>query len=702
MKKPKSVERVKIKKRTNPTKPEINQHQNDNANAQIVQVIFPENTELRKVRKRKKGKSAATKKKEKEKDELLETLKQRLNEYDQLQAQAQKSGIKIPSEIGISLINKSDLKTNEDIQTYINDVTRKISLLQELIEKAQAPAQVGFPLRLGSGVAPQLPSLPAFPQQPRFIPQQPIPTQPSRTPTQPSRTPTQPDQTRETLDRISREIRDRLKERGESFDEPESQSGIMPPTEGDPEQTQPTQPAQPQAQVDPEDLVTWNGIKFGNQLLNIVAPKGWEPEYKSFSQYLNNIESTVLSNEKIKDVYHIPLADENRLFRERDNIKTSYNKWFSSLKDNLKLFVLQQPPMNTVHFELIEDLELTPQELAKKIFKEQGKRFIEITAGNQAPSIETKIQQGGENPFKQQEDNKAYQDYEKKYASVENRLVQIRTEIDQLKTTPPSSREVMQSSSLINTELNELDDEMTKQYDSVPDFVKLGVSTKQDSILDKINQLRVANGNLGKVATRPREIKVLTKRDAIKVLKNYVNASRPNITAQRKDAIKLLFGDDFMAEVSRTKPAAAKRAVIAEEFITFMKTEEPNWKPRNIADRNPQQGSGRTGQVADDTGGSKYFGSEPTSETRDNDVRTIQRYLEASYQGSVFQAIPVDMSVREALKRLFGTDFIRSLDDAAANTDKYSVIYNKAFSYREQGDQFILDNLGKSNTQIQF
>ena len=701
MKKAKSVERVKIVKRANPTKPEINQQQNDNANAQIVQVIFPPDTELRKVRKkRRKGKSPASKKK----DELLETLKQRLNEYDQLQAQAQKSGVKIPSELGVSLINKSDLKTNEDIQNYINDVTRKISLLQELIEKAQAPAQVGFPLRLGSGVAPQLPSLPAFPQQPRFIPQQPIPTQPSRTPTQPSRTPTQPqpDQTKETLDRISREIRDRLKERGESFDEPESQSGIMPPTEGDPEQSQPATPAIPQAQPDPEDLVTLKGIKVGNKLLNIVAPKGWEPEYKSFSQYVNNVERIVLINEKIKDVYHIPLADENNLYKERDNLKTSYDKWFSSLKDNLKLFVLQQPPMNIVHIDLIQDLELTPEELAKKLFKEQGKRFIEITAGNQAPSIETKIQQGGENPFNKQEDNKAYQNYEKKYASVTSRLVQIRTEIDQLKTTPPSSREVMQSSSLINTELNELDEEMTKQYDSVPDFVKLGVSTKQDTIMDRINQLRVANGNLGQIAPRPREIKVLTKRDAIKVLKTYVNASRPNMTAQRKDAIKLLFGDDFMAEVSRTKPAAAKRAVIAEEFITFMKTEEPNWKPKNIADRNPQQGSGRTGQGADDTGGSKYFGSEPTSETRDNDVRTIQRYLEASYQGSVFQAIPVDMSVREAVKRLFGTDFLRRLDDAATNSDKYSVIYNKAFTYREEGSQFILDNLGKSNTQIQF
>ena len=104
-KKSKSVERTKPDKSSKRIEPDIiqvkqplsrgNQNANSNKNTQVVQIVFPPDTEIRKVKKKKKGKSSAVKKREKEREELLNQLKQRLEEYDRLQEQAQKLQIKI-------------------------------------------------------------------------------------------------------------------------------------------------------------------------------------------------------------------------------------------------------------------------------------------------------------------------------------------------------------------------------------------------------------------------------------------------------------------------------------------------------------------------------------------------------------------------------------------------------------------------------
>ena len=169
MVKTKSVERDKKKKADI-----INT--NKNTNNQIVQILFPNDVELRKVKKKKKRKPSNTKKR----DELLETLKQNLENYDNLQQQAQQLKIKIPTEIGISVINRSDLKTDTDIQNYIDDVSKKTTLLQELINKNKQvnlfSISTPFPNRLGSGII-NLPTLPpAIPQTIMPTPVAPIPT----------------------------------------------------------------------------------------------------------------------------------------------------------------------------------------------------------------------------------------------------------------------------------------------------------------------------------------------------------------------------------------------------------------------------------------------------------------------------------------------------------------------------------------------
>ena len=112
---------------TKPKKADVIQQSSnaDNANQQVVQVIFPADVELRKVKKKKRGKSSSQKKR----DELLERLKAALQSYDGLQDEAQKLNIKIPSEIGLTVINQADLKTNTDIENYIADVQKNETVL---------------------------------------------------------------------------------------------------------------------------------------------------------------------------------------------------------------------------------------------------------------------------------------------------------------------------------------------------------------------------------------------------------------------------------------------------------------------------------------------------------------------------------------------------------------------------------------------
>jgi hypothetical protein len=571
----KSVERVKPKR----TKPEITQKDNTNANAQIVQVIFPPDTELRKVRKKRKGPSAATRKKQKERDELLETLKSKLNEYDQLQVQAQQASIKIPAEIGVAVINKSDLKTNEDIQNYINDVSRKISLLQQLIEKAQTPAQMGLPLRLGSGVAPMIPTLPAFPLQPRLIPPQPIPVQPQPIPVQPQPQPqSEPDQTRQTLDRLATEIKDKLKERGETYQEPE-----ITITQDQEFLTPRSQPDEPQQLLKEGDLILNKGVLVGNKELDIQAPKGWYEQYEPFRRYINNVMNDTFRNKRMDGVFHIPLETVNILYRDRDEIKEEYEQWFSSLPDDQKEFILnpQNQPVNQVHIELLSDVELNPEELAKKLLSQNRIGFTEITAGNQRPAYEIRVQQGGSNPFKSDEDNKAYQEYMKQYATVTNELISIEQELqrmEQAQADPSPDR-----LKALRKQINDLDSTMQQLYLSLPDDVKLAVGTEQDKIRGRMYRERIDIDNVSEPPQapirRPKRATVTNEEEAIKRLRFYVSNSSTKVVDGVYDAIDILFGNEFRNMVKSKKSAAEKRAIITKNFNSYLENQNTPLPP---------------------------------------------------------------------------------------------------------------------------
>jgi hypothetical protein len=585
----KSVERTKQDKSNKEEQPEIiqikqplsrgNQNANSNKNTQVVQIVFPEDTEIRKVKKKKKGKSSATKKKEKEREELLNQLKQKLEEYDALQEQAQKLKIKIPEEMGIKVINQSDLKTNEDIGNYINDVVKKIAQLQQLLQQSQQPSSAGMGSmssmgsfnRLGAGVI-QFPTLPASrPFEPPVVP--PIVPQPSGL----------DPRKKAELDRLAREAQERISGGGGSY------APFQP--------SQPLQPSGSQIPIKEGDLVESKGVQYGNQRVDIKAPKGFVELYNQYRRYLENVDYITKQNEIMDGIFHIPLEQENALFNERDKLVKDYKAWFASLDRNLNAYMLD--PKNRIeyqmNYELGQDSSARPQDTAKRLLSQQGVKYTEITGGNEAPAITTRIQQGGDKPFKKEEDNKAYKKYEGAYTDAMNKLMSVRQQIQALEGSGKKPAQLTLND--LSIKINDIETSISDVYNGLPPIVKLAVMVEEDKIHKRLNDERQAIGNLQNVPSSPTQppspsppvvppvVEPVIESDAqaIEILKDFSTKEAPRYVKRVEQAVSQILGEDFHREIASLAPDERRKRIV-ERFSRFMSSHDPSWKP-NPADR---------------------------------------------------------------------------------------------------------------------
>ncbi len=493
-KKTKSVERVKKKKVEE--KPIIENIQvkqplskgSQNLNNQIVQVIFPANMEIRKVKKKKRKR---TPKKDNEKEELLNELKEKLQQYDSLQEQAQQANIKIPSELGVSVISKSDLKTNEDIKTYINDIVKKIGLLQELIEKTKTPApSTGLPLRMGSGLIGLQP--PIQPQiQPQIQPFQPqIPIQPVRPQVQPA--PVQPvDDKQARLQRLIKAAQDRIAGQGGTVPvaPPLSPTGINIGLN----------PLSPRPQIPPLGLQKFSIPKDGITL-EVQAPSGWGELYNLYTMYSRATEQQTANNQFVKGVFHIPLQEYNSLIDSRNQFVTKYNTYLSNLTPAERAYLEDSNNINIhrLHTELINNTKLEPAQLAKILFKESKIPFKEITQGNEEPMIDKQIDAMGEDAFTNEEDKKAYKKYSDDYFKNTTALQQIEVDIKQNPTEKRLEKKAVKVERLASN--------MRNAYDFLSGIVKAGIKTRQDEFLERVETVRQEIANLrGQAQVNPND-----------------------------------------------------------------------------------------------------------------------------------------------------------------------------------------------------
>ena len=551
------------------------QNANTNKNTQIVQVIFPEDVELRKVKKKRKGKSSATKKKEKEKEELLNQLKSKLEEYDNLQQKAQELKIKIPESIGIKVINQQDLKNNETIANYINDVVNKISQLRELIEQAQTPS-VGLPMRLGAGIQ-QFPSLPpaisTIPTPiPTGIPER-IPI-PNRIPRVEPRTqgdeltpPAPKDETKEKLDKIAEDIKKKLNEKGTQFDEPETE------TESKSTNTE--------TDTIKEGELIFKQVKLGDDFVGVLAPPGWGLLYNSYRRYLENVEYLTGQNELMEGIYHIPLEKTDQLLNTRDKLRQDYSMWYNNLDPKFKKYILdpKNKILNQVHLDMAKQLRLRPADLAKELFKEQKIPFKEITQGNEKPAITERIEEGGTSPFKDEKENKDYQKYMKEYADRTADLMKIREKIMNMKNPRLTQAEYND----LNSQINNLSTQIENVYNSLSGEVKLGVITENQEIMNRFNAIRTLLNVPDRRPAQPAEPvePVEPSRISVEVAVKNLNAyaqkvksnKNPQLTQKIKDSIRETMGQPYLDKLLQETDKKKQRENLTRDFLQWKNTD---------------------------------------------------------------------------------------------------------------------------------
>ena len=573
-KKNKSVERVK----NNTTV------MNDsNLNNQSVQIIFPPDTEIRKVKKKPKRKTGKSKS-EKEKDALLEQLKEDLKNYDSVQQEAVEKKVKIPQELGVSTITKADLKKNDDIKLFISDVVNKTQKMRELIaaaeQKVSQPSR-GFPLRLGGGINRFANLPPAIPQQivqPQIIPPTPIPSQtPQKIPTAPKS-----DEKLEALKKIAEETKEQLEKSGVDVpiqpptdpsttadEDPKSPitSGsllpdpskpvIRPPKpEVPPIQNIPTEPVAPDEpepqspQPPPVDTSNYesNTLKNGE---TVIAPRGWYDIYNKFQFNLKNLQFITQQNQKLSGVYHIPLTRYNDFKLSQTNILNEYSKYFDSLRPQDRKYILTEPMVKAVDTAMKNDFKKEPKDLMIELFTEQKIPFKEITQGDEVPELETAIQQQG---LKDDEKQKALELFEKKLATETNALIR-------LKSTIPTLNGDQVGESL--RELNKTEEDIIVEYNKLDPIVKLGVEDGKEKLLVRINETKSLLGQ---------RLVMLPNSNDVPKLKEYIEDSNKNFTTAGVNSIYAivlrLFGKVFADSVA-LENADNKRKRIRKELKKY-------------------------------------------------------------------------------------------------------------------------------------
>ena len=572
-KKNKSVERVKVN----------NTVMNDsNLNNQSVQIIFPSDTEIRKVKKKPKRKTGKSKS-EKEKDALLEQLKEDLKNYDSVQQEAVEKKIKIPQELGVSTITKADLKKNDDIKLFISDVVNKTQKMRELIaaaeQKLSQPSR-GFPLRLGGGINrfANLPSV--FPQQqeiiqPQVIPPTPIPSQiPQKIPTAPSS-----DEKLEALKKIAEETKEQLEKSGVDVpinppSDPNTtadEDPISPITPGSllPDPSKPVirppqvpklplpvpsvpqdEPAPQSPQPPPVDTSGYesNTLKNGQ---TVITPPGWYDIYRKFEFDLKNLQFVTQQNQKLPGVYHIPLTRYNNFKIAQTNILTEYSKYFDSLRPQDRKYILTEPMVKAVDTAMKKDFKKEPKDLMVELFTEQKIPFKEITQGNETPELETAIQQQG---LKDDEKQKALELFEKKLATETNALIR-------LKGTIPTLNGDQVGESL--RELNKTEEEIIVEYNKLDPIVKLGVEDGKEKLLVRINETKSLLGQ---------RLVMLPNSNDVPKLKEYIEDSNKNFTTAGVNSIYAivlrLFSKSFADSVA-LENADNKRKRIRKELKKY-------------------------------------------------------------------------------------------------------------------------------------
>ena len=568
----KSVERQKPKKKEHDKEPiadiiAVKQPlskggQNINKNTQNVIIQFPNDVELRKVKKKKKSKPKDNKRKQ-----LLEQLKTELENYDNIQAEVRKKNIKIPANLGLTMISTSELKTNDDILKFIQDVALKTEGLKKLLnpQMEQAITTPIQPNRFGIQEAVRymggIPVNPAV-QPPQPPPQQPIPSIRPFTPSQ-SEKPSTYDPFKDLKD-LEKEVSDKIGGGTQLPPAPLSPQPSNATSTGgtiiDGGQTitgLPTNPVEMEEYSRPKqsDLATIKGAVLGGHdtmtggtPVDISVPPGWYRLYHRWEKYQSDIgynDRERFSIGKPEDnFYHIPLTDYNRITKQRNTLRDEYRIFINTIPRDQLNYLINDPNLSPFHKIMMNGLNLEPKEILAQQLTKQGIPFSEITQGNEQPARAIAIQKS---KFKDPALEKQREDFETYISTKTIDLQQLNNQIQRKQETGQVlSQEEKQGDMDI---VYAMEGQAKDKYEKLPPDIQIDARVAYDKFIKRTNDV-LSIINTGKTfdptaSSIDPEKKEKLQRTAYKDLVDYIEDDPQNTLGKKKKKINIKNGRKY-------------------------------------------------------------------------------------------------------------------------------------------------------------
>ena len=398
---------------------------NNNVNQNAIQIIFPEDMELRKVKKKKKKKSPNQSKKK----ELIDELKELLQDYDQEIEVAKEKNINLPAELGELPKDIKELKSTKQLELVTDEIKNKILKIQQFIKgdsvanRSNQLFGVAPRIGMGTGVFPQQTPIPQI-QQPQIIPQ--VIPQVIQQPTAPQviPAPIRPAiDVGSRLDALEAEILKNLdpndpntKDIIARINERKKQQQLrpLPPTPApSPSAPLPLPPAPlgpavspapapvspPKSPVLSEDLKleTTTGerveaLGFNGKRVIISAPKAknnisWMDNINEpFNRYVDNLKFD--AQQLRPGEFHIPLEQNEQLNKMREDILNNFNSWLGDLTPEQRDYVDKNQVLRTANSTIFTSVSISPRDLLFDIYSKQRIPNLKVTAGDTHPEIE--------------------------------------------------------------------------------------------------------------------------------------------------------------------------------------------------------------------------------------------------------------------------------------------------------------------------
>ena len=540
---------------------------NSNINQNAIQIVFPNNMELRQIKKKKKRKSPSANKKK----SLIKLLKELLEAYDQEISVAKSKNISLPADLGELPNDIKNMKSVKQLEILIDEMKSKILKIQELIKNGDVSNRSNNLF----GVAPRPMAIGSFP-----IPQQPATIQPFQI--QPVPIPVQPVKNDigigNKLDSLENEILKNLDPNDEATKK------ILEQIRERKQQTLPVDPNRPLPEtpiVNPGSQIPGGFVMVNNLLLsngnriNFIAPIGFADFYERYNEYVKN--TLYDTQEIIPTVYHIHLAQIDGLEKERTKIQSDFVEYLKTLSKDKVDFLTnnKNKTVSTLYNEMYFNLGMPPEQMAKKILLDNGKKVKEITAGNQPTSISTRIKNIGVNtnemPFVKTEDNAAWKKFIAIYYDIQsNGLLNIRKRLDQIQLNqssgiPPKENELDK----LGKQINKMSFKLNKVYQQSSSNVKVGITGDNDKLKRELNnqRQRITDIRQPMSASKPIPPTSPINPTDLKNIEKYIT-KQPNFKKFNSivsESVKNLYGEAFYNSI-KTKQAEDKRLEVEKKY----------------------------------------------------------------------------------------------------------------------------------------